>query len=253
MLKFIAVPIAESLPRFPISKHLMLKFIGDISPFAIRLIVFQNILCWSLSKKVKEAIGRLQVFQNILCWSLSSCRWIVRYPCRISKHLMLKFITVQPHNSFGTLQFQNILCWSLSRGCRRIQSWKSKFQNILCWSLSVWIDSLLDVSDISKHLMLKFIAHGSITTSPGSDFKTSYVEVYQTTPQAESEEMKKFQNILCWSLSEFAKPRLTSVANFKTSYVEVYPDFIARDKYGNQDFKTSYVEVYRCRTIFYAW
>ena len=54
------------------------------------------------------------------------------------------------------------------------------------------------------------------------DFKTSYVEVYQSHKQHESEVKK----------------------NFKTSYVEVYRATWKYNHPEDGDFKTSYVEVY---------
>ena len=74
-----------------ISKHLMLLFITVQAVRLIRVLAFQNILCYCLSEwKEKELLSKY-----------------------ISKHLMLLFIEVDTINFAGYI-FQNILCYCLS-------------------------------------------------------------------------------------------------------------------------------------------
>ena len=161
----------------------------------------------------------------------------------ISKHLMLKFISLWAINShpsfdfktsyvevylardlcqYGHIEFQNILCWSLSFSIIVFPSQSKQFQNILCWSLS---------------------GMGVIQEDREAHFKTSYVEVYlqkrRRTGSARDiskhlmlkfidyftdtkRNVLEFQNILCWSLSLAEKEYITLLIHFKTSYVEVY-------------------------------
>ena len=141
-----------------ISKHLMLKFIrrsgryylsfwphfktSYVEVYRIRenrgrnRIQFQNILCWSLSRKIGEVQAYPHIFQNILCWSLSSTGREKDEIKIISKHLMLKFICIWYNNLCKFASFQNILCWSLSLLLFLLQHPALAFQNILCWSLS---------------------------------------------------------------------------------------------------------------------
>ena len=131
-------------------------------------------------------------------------------PSQISKHLMLKFIIVARFKNGTERVFQNILCWSLSkdtgRDPARLPHFKTsyvevylgkdclvclriRFQNILCWSLSQRQAEKSWQTDISKHLMLKFIINGVRRYAVHWNFKTSYVEVY---PRAERTSDLKF-------------------------------------------------------------
>ena len=161
-------------------------------------------------------------FQNILCWSLSEQDAISTVPCTISKHLMLKFIT----RSLVPLQlvfaFQNILCWSLSVKATMEELAEKNFKTSY---VEVYPDSsncLLSTLYISKHLMLKFIRG----RNPVGIF------------------FHKFQNILCWSLSQTFGKCMIRCLHFKTSYVEVYPEPPVSINMNHINFKTSYVEVY---------
>ena len=170
--------------------------------FSPGIILFQNILCWSLSMRKDDTELILSEFQNILCWSLSMERRI---------------------KEIRVLVFQNILCWSLSIAAIHDGEKVAEFQNILCWSLSsssqsgqresnpiskhlmlkfIRCDGCNDTGfiDISKHLMLKFIIMTAKEHMHYKDFKTSYVEVYQYLVRFPTAALQ-FQNILCWSLS----------------------------------------------------
>ena len=166
------------------------------------ILLFQNILCWSLSGGVEIPVKITRLFQNILCWSLSSSVSGLVIYTYISKHLMLKFIgnTFKfrlPEGNFKTSYvevylapakhdvinppiFQNILCWSLSPDLLFRFNWYLHFKTSY---VEVYRLRQLWKSwqrRISKHLMLKFI------------------QTLQTVCLAHC----TFQNILCWSLSE---------------------------------------------------
>ena len=96
---------------------------------------------------------------------------------------------------------------------------------------------------ISKHLMLKFIIKSPRRSALWGDFKTSYVEVYRNAPLPRTTK-RRFQNILCWSLSTKKPLLIELLLYFKTSYVEVYPNINFLCLIDASYFKTSYVEVY---------
>ena len=75
------------------------------------------------------------------------------------------------------------------------------------------------------------------------NFKTSYVEVYPGWFGL-LQKRRKFQNILCWSLSNKGEKVWILILNFKTSYVEVYHPTNNVVCFWFKYFKTSYVEVY---------
>ena len=137
----------------------MLKFIELQQKLDSREVAFQNILCWSLSRKgsknerkhkciskhlmlkfIVSATHWLKakyLFQNILCWSLSWSR--LRYR-KWKTYFKTSYVEVYRPSGAGVNscnKFQNILCWSLSgcSSCDRVRA--GEFQNILCWSLSV--------------------------------------------------------------------------------------------------------------------
>ena len=114
---------------------------------------------------------------------------------------MLLFIKVTKQDDNHVLIFQNILCYCLSIS----GSWSSVqallFQNILCYCLSGSVTKNAAGIEISKHLMLLFIASGTHAVIFHIHyFKTSYVIVY---------------------LNSSILPSAISL-NFKTSYVIVY-------------------------------
>ena len=120
-----------------ISKHPMLRFTDNASPFELQALSFQNILCYGLpSSQVNIPIGFLS-FQNILCYGLPVCHFLKSARFRISKHPMLRFtcgiffhylharfdfktsyVTVYLFAGVGGIDlglFQNILCYGLPR------------------------------------------------------------------------------------------------------------------------------------------
>ena len=286
MLKFISIRIPTVEHSVYISKHLMLKFIlsypalwlsstnfktsyVEVYPKDAAIprtsTIFQNILCWSLSKanviqsyldqyfktsyvevyqKLIELKQEELTFQNILCWSLSWCRIIIFRFGRISKHLMLKFIIFLSPSSFSCAYFKTSYV-----EVYHLLSYNNLFQLIISKHLMLkFIFSLLFsffcCSRISKHLMLKFI----------NLFWACRLQV------------SLFQNILCWSLSQssnkrgvllpiskhlmlkFIKNPLFSILILASISKHLMLKFIRhnfRSAVWNCHFKTSYVEVYR--------
>ena len=130
---------------------------------------------------------------------------------RISKHRMLLFI--DNVNGFGgnLKEFQNIVCYCLSFRWHGIAICKSisKHRMLLFIQFQPWIRSSCD--KISKHRMLLFIGKLTILDESGNiDFKTSYVTVYPTWQISFYAKKPRFQNIVCYCLSN-----LVSVIRFR--------------------------------------
>ena len=77
--------------------------------------LFQNISCYRLSDEVDTINFAGYIFQNISCYCLSSTFQIFNCFSKISKHLMLLFITSMHLFSINLNLFQNISCYCLSR------------------------------------------------------------------------------------------------------------------------------------------
>ena len=118
-------------------------------------------------------------FQNIVCYCLSK-----------SSNAFCKSGTI----------FQNIVCYCLSLAGKLLADVLEAFQNIVCYCLSIFILLIVSTASISKHRMLLFIIPPDSTVVIVSNFKTSYVTVYQTYAEWEH-----------WC-----------GVYFKTSYVTVY-------------------------------
>ena len=159
----------------------MLKFIELQQKLDSREVAFQNILCWSLSRKGSKNERK--------------------HKC-ISKHLMLKFIVSATHWLKAKYLFQNILCWSLSWSRLRYRKWKTYFKtsyvevylprsirfrlnnlNFKTSYVEVYRSKLFHVSDCSVEF--QNILCWSLSILGGADPGNLTV----------------FQNILCWSLS----------------------------------------------------
>ena len=121
----------------------------------------------------------------------------------ISKHLMLKFIAFRISSVADSYTFQNILCWSLSQ---------------------MVVSDLFHRANFKTSYVEVYLISVLVSISPYLDFKTSYVEVYLLyqfpcsfhnfiskhlmlkfiqRDMGQSSNWRRFQNILCWSLSEY--------------------------------------------------
>ena len=180
MLKFISPKsnFREDIRR--ISKHLMLKFIGNTFKFRLPEGNFKTSYVEVYLAPAKHDVINPPIFQNILCWSLSRYLSHLRV---FSLHFKTSYVEVYRSRMRYLrypAQFQNILCWSLSPDLLFRFNWYLHFKTSY---VEVYRLRQLWKSwqrRISKHLMLKFI------------------QTLQTVCLAHC----TFQNILCWSLSE---------------------------------------------------
>ncbi len=157
MLKFIAPPFPAPVGAPHISKHLMLKFIFYCLIQLNPLLVFQNILCWSLSFETEEQEEEKEISKHLMLKFIFRLIWqeIIFYI--ISKHLMLKFIDFSFLVRTQTCLFQNILCWSLSQYSQRRNQSFSISKHLMLKFINAYGDTGSNDRKISKHLMLKFI------------------------------------------------------------------------------------------------
>ena len=103
--------------------------------------------------------------------------------------------------------FQNISCYCLSIPDTDEAFEMVEFQNISCYCLSGYQAVCNCKSDISKHLMLLFIAFYSCVRKYNIHFKTSHVIVYLVF-ELISYYPKLFQNISCYCLSAIASQQI---------------------------------------------
>ena len=143
-----------------------------------------------------------------------------------------------------------------------------EFQNILCWSLSMFRIIMLAGFQISKHLMLKFIPYHTFFLIPVSTISKHLMLKFIGKSGKRTGEERKFQNILCWSLSRIGLMLIPFFLSFQNilcwslsisrkywhrclkiskhlmlKFIALIPSSTASYSY----FKTSYVEVYPFR------
>ena len=161
-----------------ISKHLMLLFNVKEMQKKIDEYLFQNISCYCLTNTIFLHQLLQPLFQNISCYCLTSIRIIdlLRIPL-----------------------FQNISCYCLTSTDPFDVFPVDVFQNISCYCLTACPLVVINVTTISKHLMLLF------NLFPISQFLR----------------VQLFQNISCYCLTRLCKSSTSDKTYFKTSHVIV--------------------------------
>ena len=156
MLKFISIWSDFQPPRFNFKTSYV-----EVYPTGGKkidfLIVFQNILCWSLSSRQWNSAVQALISKHLMLKFILYCHVILWTGRGISKHLMLKFIAFRINSAADSYTFQNILCWSLSRLSLYIISIFAISKHLMLKFIGyIWFWKR-NCSNISKHLMLKFI------------------------------------------------------------------------------------------------
>ena len=125
-----------------------------------------------------------KVFQNILCYCLSICEQWCKFCKKISKHLMLLFIS--------------LCAWRT-----KIQTYfKTSYVIVYQSSVITWRRQWI----ISKHLMLLFIYFQGKELITLSEFQNILCYCLSTIVLVYDNQFTLFQNILCYCLS-LAFPR----------------------------------------------
>ena len=182
-------------------------------------------------------------FQNISCYCLSTGTLLEYSFRKISKHLMLLFITLGGFKLKEPLIFQNISCYCLSKERGEKSMGSITFQNISCYCLSICpflhlfhlhlfqniscyclsrpgtaFQNVPEFQNISCYCLSTYLARKGIIKE---DFKTSHVIVYPPL-LLQNVNMCRFQNISCYCLSIPQSENISPLTHFKTSHVIVY-------------------------------
>ena len=135
----------------------MLRFTDNASPFELQALSFQNILCYGLPCNALICVLSSLIFQNILCYGLPIVDFSVNHNWGLFQNILcyglpvVSFFITCMHVYFKTSYVTVYLF--LFANTNRIFS----FQNILCYGLpSIPSRIGLNISNISKHLMLRF-------------------------------------------------------------------------------------------------
>ena len=185
--------------------------------------LFQNIVCYCLSRTAYKSFHSFHIFQNIVCYCLSALSQLRALNIIISKHRMLLFIRRQFRYESDLSKFQNIVCYCLSFAKMRERIARHYFKTSY---VTVYLTENLPLNfgfSISKHRMLLFIKKHDQYTYEHSNFKTSYVTVYQGK----------------WFIVAF----LSLIS--KHRMLLFIPHLRIALPFCHQYFKTSYVTVYR--------
>ena len=179
MLRFILPEYDTRNLALHISIHLMLRFIGSSRALLHSDFEFQYISCYGLSESTLHRSRRKLYFNTSHVTVYRAYRISSTYPLAISIHLMLRFIQRQfGFRVWGSI-FQYISCYGLSAASIASVIMFAWFQYISCYGLSeqnrtrayqlmnfntshvtvyrLWWQHKNKHTNISIHLMLRFI------------------------------------------------------------------------------------------------